>query len=288
FASSRWWVLKKIGNLLVSGTKPVEFTDFWLGDQFCSLIYTFSNLYFVGCAYQQKWNNAMVNCSTSKHWGLPFVLASLPLAVRAVQCVKRYSDVARTNGDQHSAGKYTTSIVYYAFYYNWRHHNLAHDYSFATFIMFATCYSIYTCSWDIFIDWSLLKHDRQHIFLRDNLLYSQKSVYYFAIISNIILRFSWVIYIPGGNFNFNLRSFVAGFLEMFRRWQWNFYRLEAEQLGNIDMYAAVRDVRLPYDAAVADDDDDDDYELHSRDSWGSKSRRAQMLRPSQIKLDDHP
>ena len=66
-------------------------------------------------------------------------------------------------------------------------------------------------------------------------------------------------------------------------------RLEAEQLGNIDMYAAVRDVRLPYDAAVADDDDDDDYELRSRDSWGSKSRRAtQILRPSQVKLDDHP
>lgn len=119
-----------------------------------------------------------------------------------------------------------------------------------------------------------------------------------------MLRFSWVIYIPGGNLNLNLRSFIAGSLEMLRRWQWNFceqhtvsncraltsllsiVRLEAEQLGNIDMYAAVRDVRLPYDAGVADDDDDDDYELHSRDSWGSKSRRARILRPSQIKLDD--
>ena len=116
----------------------------------------------------------MDNCSTSKHWGLHFVLASLPLAVRAIQCVKSYSDVARANGDQQSvrfdpfssrtfsslmvipqskkpfvvryrdlinvgvfsilklrsrthmsdqAGKYSTSIVYYAFYYNWRHHS---------------------------------------------------------------------------------------------------------------------------------------------------------------------
>ena len=31
FPSSRWWLSKKTGKLLISGTKPVEFTDFWLG-----------------------------------------------------------------------------------------------------------------------------------------------------------------------------------------------------------------------------------------------------------------
>ncbi len=64
-------------------------------------------------------------------------------------------------------------------------------------------------------------------------------------------------------------------------------------MGNIDMYAAVKDVRLPYDAAVADDDDDyDDYELRNVDegslkSWGSKARRPiRTLRSSRIKLAD--
>lgn len=50
---SRWWLIKGIARLCVSGLCRVEFTDFWLGDQFCSLIYSFSNLYFIGCFYSR-------------------------------------------------------------------------------------------------------------------------------------------------------------------------------------------------------------------------------------------
>lgn len=61
-------------------------------DQFCSLTFTLSNLYFVGCAYNQKWDNVWISCSTAKHWGIPFALSSLPLLVRTVQSIKRYVD----------------------------------------------------------------------------------------------------------------------------------------------------------------------------------------------------
>ncbi|KAG1876291.1 EXS family-domain-containing protein [Suillus subluteus] len=50
---SRWWLIKSVARLGVSGLWSVEFTDFWLGDQFCSLVYSLSNFYFVGCFYSQ-------------------------------------------------------------------------------------------------------------------------------------------------------------------------------------------------------------------------------------------
>lgn len=50
---SRWWLIKSVARLGVSGLWGVEFTDFWLGDQFCSLAYSLGNLYFVGCFYTQ-------------------------------------------------------------------------------------------------------------------------------------------------------------------------------------------------------------------------------------------
>ena len=35
-------------------------------------------------------------------------------------------------------------------------------------------------------------------------------------------------------------------LEVFRRWLWNFIRLENEHIGNADAYKIVRELPLPY------------------------------------------
>ncbi|KAG2109842.1 EXS family protein/ERD1/XPR1/SYG1 family protein [Suillus discolor] len=44
WSHSRWWLIKSVARLGVSGLWGVEFTDFWLG---------LGNLYFVGCFYTQ-------------------------------------------------------------------------------------------------------------------------------------------------------------------------------------------------------------------------------------------
>lgn len=61
-------------------------------DQFCSLVFTLSNLYFIGCAYSGGFNDHWVQCIGNRKWGVPFVLAALPLLVRLVQSVKRWVD----------------------------------------------------------------------------------------------------------------------------------------------------------------------------------------------------
>lgn len=65
-----------------------------LSDQFCSLIFTMSNLYFVGCVYSRGIDENWRQCTAGPgpRWGYTFLLAQLPLLVRLVQSVKRYAD----------------------------------------------------------------------------------------------------------------------------------------------------------------------------------------------------
>lgn len=70
-----------------------QHTDLWnFSDQFCSLVFTLSNLYFVGCAYSKGFDERWSQCIGTRAWGVPFVLAALPLLVRFVQSIKRWVD----------------------------------------------------------------------------------------------------------------------------------------------------------------------------------------------------
>jgi len=112
------------------------------------------------------------------------------------------------------------------------------------------------------MDWSVLRPHVKYPFLREELLYKDYiPAYYFAIISNVLIRFIWVIYIPSGSTpDTYLRLFIAGFLEMLRRWQWNFFRLENEHLGNMDQYRVTHEVPLPYSFNHREPGDTEDSE----------------------------
>jgi len=87
-------------------------------------------------------------------------------------------------------------------------------------------------------------------------------LYYLSIVTNILIRFIWVIYLPTGGPIAPIRSFIVALLEVLRRCQWNIYRLESEHLGNMDQYRVTREVPLPYsfdelgyETDVGDEDD---------------------------------
>ncbi|KAJ3837763.1 EXS-domain-containing protein [Lentinula raphanica] len=262
FKSSRYWLVKNITKLLTSGTRRVEFTDFWMGDQFCSLVFTLSNLYLFACSYTVGFENWHKCGSTANTWPAAFILAMLPFLIRLIQSIKRYVDSKLTT-HLINGGKYFCGIIYYLCYYIWRHQGSLRNTSFAFWCLFGALYSVYASAWDFWMDWSLLRPHVNYPFLRAELIYTDHiPFYYFAIISNVLVRFIWVIYIPSVSApNMYLRLFIAGFLEMLRRWQWNFVRLENEHLGNMDQYRVTREVPLPYSFDdnhhhVGDTDDD--------------------------------
>ncbi|KAG8875061.1 hypothetical protein FRB97_005453 [Tulasnella sp. 331] len=280
YHKSRFWLIGNWCKLLLPGLTPVEFADFWMGDQLCSMVYTLGHLYFLGCLYATDWEDPMIQCSLTNNWIAGILITSMPSFIRLIQCIKRYAD---SHNYIHliNCGKYSSSILQYAFYYNWRAHGSPHGWHLTIWILSAIFSSTYTSSWDLSMDWSLLQKGSAWPLLRKELVYEDHVyVYYIAMISDILIRFVWIIYLPAGPaFNQTARSIVAGSLEMLRRVQWNFFRVENEHLGNADQYRVTHEVPLPYTFDHAPQDDSDDDEDDKGQGRGQEEEAAQSSTP---------
>lgn len=242
YPSSRRWFVVSLCRVFGGGLfSSVEFRDFFLGDELNSVVYTFSNLWVLGCEYDHHFYQPD-QCSTSRSYWVP-VLNSLPPFLRFLQCFRRFVD-SRNTVRIHlvNAGKYASSILNAFFYFYYRHHGSVSGAPKALWILFATINSIFTCSWDLVMDWNMLQRNSQYPLLRANLAFADIwPMYYLAMATNLLIRFAWVIYLFGGPASVPLRAFLVALLEMLRRWQWNFIRLENEHLGNADSYKILRD-----------------------------------------------
>ena len=91
-------------------------------------------------------------------------------------------------------------------------------------------------------------------------MYSSKTYYYFAIAEDLVLRLGWAAKLILTEFLVNSRgrplveptvvTSVLAFLEIFRRFVWNFFRLENEHLNNCGesvqiTLGAIHKVRTP-------------------------------------------
>jgi hypothetical protein len=63
-----------------------------------------------------------------------------------------------------------------------------------------------------------------------------------------IMRSSWVFYVafPGQKQHSAATSFFVALGEVFRRFIWNFFRMENEHMTNVGHFIAARDVPLPF------------------------------------------
>uniref|UniRef100_A0A6Q2Z279 Xenotropic and polytropic retrovirus receptor 1a n=1 Tax=Esox lucius TaxID=8010 RepID=A0A6Q2Z279_ESOLU len=124
------------------------------------------------------------------------------------------------------------------------------DMFFYLLIIFSAISSLYTLIWDLKMDWGLFDRGAgENTFLREEIVYPHKAYYYCAIIEDIILRFAWTIQISLTTMT-NIPSIgdmvatLLAPLEVFRRFVWNFFRLENEHLNNCGEFRAVRDISV--------------------------------------------
>lgn len=279
---ARKWLIVTLLRVFHGGLlSRVEFRDFFLGDELNSINWSISMLWFIGCQYNHKW--AYPNqCDPNKTFWTAVLLA-IPAFLRFVQCFRRWHD-SRYTANLHlvNAGKYTSSILNYFFYLNYRYHGSNRKEDLIVWCIFGTIYSIYTSAWDITMDWSLLQPKARYPFLRNELVYEQYwPFYYWAMITNVFLRFGWTIYLMGGPAGSLTRIFIIAMLEMFRRWQWNFLRLENEHLGNVDMYRVSREVPLPYHVRQKEAQTDEE------DEEGESSNRFKRFTPKAMMKSIH-
>eukprot|EP00048_Salpingoeca_helianthica_P020050 m.4536 g.4536 ORF g.4536 m.4536 type:complete len:370 (-) comp4339_c0_seq1:21-1130(-) len=173
------------------------------------------------------------------HHNVGPIFASIPYAVRGVQCLLVY----RATGNRFQLinfGKYLSSFP--VIWFSALQHQLApaegvvldqHDRHLQLLWLYAvTINTLYSFIWDVVMDWGLASAPApRYALLRDELKYGSPLYYYAAIVMDFALRLCWSLKLSS-----HLQRHASGqawvflfeVLEVFRRFVWNFFRIEWE------------------------------------------------------------
>lgn len=242
-------LLTLINNLFPFGKKfidslgktAVKFRDFMFGDMLTSLTRPFQNLYFTvcysfcsNCVLESDYSSSCTRTDIT-----PLILTLVPYFIRLFQCINRFYYTG--NGWPHMANafKYLSGLT--NSFLLWDIDSLNNNNIVISFGIICSIYMIY---WDIVMDWGLGHFKSKNFFLRDKLMYP-KRFYYWTLVSNFVLRFTWLIniYIRTSTlFAYQMKFFIWSFLEIFRRIQWSLFRVENENQNNFEKYRAILDI----------------------------------------------
>ena len=183
----------------------------------------------------------------SKSWKIPLALA-VPSIIRLLQCARQYRDTKQASC-LWNALKYSSAfpvIILSSLKYHVSHDAWLGFYRPAWLVcsLVNTAYSYY---WDIKHDWDLTlfsdtcgggfysggsRSDRRpkYLFLRHTLIYDRPEAYYFAIVSNFLLRASWTYKLSSHLRHNSGTILLVTALEITRRFQWSLFRVEKAYL----------------------------------------------------------
>lgn len=261
YRGARYWMIGVLFGIIRTPFIPVYFKDFFVADQFQSLSYMFRLVPLQFCLYSifnwEEYNrdptnkNCKVLCDPNKLAYL-IVICSLPAIWRFLQCCRRYNDTKMWFPHLANGGKYTISLIAALF--------KSFDAMFQiqglkiTFIVLNLIGSFFSLYWDYIMDWGFFQPNQHHRFLRHTLVYKWNWAYYFAIVSNFVLRFLWILpLMPPFNtitepFSKEAFDFILALFEVYRRFQWNFFRVEYEHINNCGQLKAMHEIQLPFKA----------------------------------------
>lgn len=240
FRHARFWLLKALWRVLTAPFHHVAFADFWLADQLNSLVVAILDMEYLSCFYALDFYSVQDRSKCgSKLYGLRPLIACLPAWWRFAQSLRRYNDTKQKFPHVANAGKYATTffVVFFSTVATTNKENTGQhkmDFYFLFWIFSALVSTCYTYVWDVRMDWGLM--DPNHGFLRAKLLFKHLSFYYFAVVSDLFLRLSWVLTISVGEaglFHSEVLTALLAVLEVFRRFIWNFLRVENEHLSRL-------------------------------------------------------
>lgn len=213
-----------MSDTLTSYSKPImDFTIY--------LMYLVNDPFNTRCQFEKYQNAVSLN--------VDLFVGILPSMIRMIQSLREYSrhTTKDDNTQLFNALKYASNIPIMATAVYTRYYKLD---SMSIIYWFMLWNSFYTFWWDLTIDWKLgmfnFKAERNISSLRHTLLYRGNYIYFAAIILDFVLRFAWFWeYISGKSiFYGELNIFWLQTLELFRRWVWLFFKVEAEYITIID------------------------------------------------------
>ncbi|RZC80972.1 hypothetical protein C5167_043539, partial [Papaver somniferum] len=259
YRSGRFFFIKSIWRCICAPFYKVTLIDFFLADQLTSQVQAFRSLEFYICYYvwgdfRKRHNSCRQSAVYNSFY---FIVAVLPYWSRLLQCLRRWveeKDVSQV----YNGLKYLLTIIAVLMRTgfdlekgtSWR----------AVAIISSAIAAIMSTYWDIVKDWGLLQRHSKNPWLRDKLLISHTSVYFIAMVLNVILRLAWLQSVVNFHVTFLHRTAlttIVACLEILRRGMWNFFRLENEHLNNVGKFRAFKSVPLPFSYYDEDNSKDD-------------------------------
>ncbi|KAM5580709.1 SPX and EXS domain-containing protein 5 [Rosa sericea] len=236
YLSTRFYFLRTLWRIVLP-LQAISFSDFFVADILTSMSKVLSDLERSVCRMLHRqvatiaWFEADSVCG-SHSVAIPLVLV-LPYLFRLFQCLRQYKDTGERT-TLLNALKYSTAVPviflsalkYHIFPEKWT------NFYRPLWLLSAILNSLYSFYWDVTRDWDLsgftriFKSNKSHIL--SNLIHGRKWVYFWVITSNLILRCTWTYKLSAHLRHNYLTVFAITALEIFRRFQWVFFRVEKE------------------------------------------------------------
>ncbi|KAJ0100258.1 hypothetical protein Patl1_21128 [Pistacia atlantica] len=260
YRSSRFFFLRCLFHCICAPLYKVTLQDFFLAEQLTSQVQAFRNLEFYICRYgwgdyESRENTCRTNDVYKTFY---FIVAVIPYMSRFLQCFRRLYEERDTMHVCNGLNYFLTVVAISTRTAYYLYKGMSWKIISGIFSAIAALYGTY---WDLVVDWGLLQHKSKNRWLRDKLLIPSKTVYFVAMVLNVLLRFAWLQTVLDSQLSF-LHSetliAIAASLEVIRRGIWNFFRLENEHLNNVGKYRAFKSVPLPFMYYEDEDEEKDE------------------------------
>jgi hypothetical protein len=247
----RIYLGKLFYETMASITTTSELRHTWLGDQMTSLVGPFRDIEYTTCFYVH-YNNTFEEkkrlCSNRRP--IVILIGIYPYFIRFLQVIKTMKEKNIIFPDILNAIKYTLSIlVAISSYYS-----KTIEFFSKTWLLIAAFSSCWSYCWDMKMDYGLLQYGSPHLFLRKDLFYKRKWIYYTAMFLNLLGRFAWVLTIsPDIVYRWIRPEFflmVIYMIEMCRRGMWNFFRIELKHIDLCQHFQVSDKIKLPNNAKI--------------------------------------
>jgi hypothetical protein len=190
YKAFRYELLYSLYQNIIAPFGVVRFKDFFVGDVLTSLVRPLQDIYFTGCFFiTDEWQSMSASNKCKPNFKIVLIVSLIPYYIRFWQCINRFYFTKSWFPHLVNAGKYLATIIQIIVHY---YKNTYQSYDLL-FVLVATFATLYSYAWDITMDWGLLRGKKEgNRLLRDKLKFP-RSFYYFSMITNLMLRFSWTL-----------------------------------------------------------------------------------------------
>ena len=258
YLNSRLWMGKLMIGIISSPLSPCLFKDFFLADQLCSMAPFYQSIAFLlSATFASSPSTALQSDSLPFSWYMA-MLPMIPFYWRAMQCIRRYRDGLKKKAgvtQLWNCSRYCLGILVLVLSTLQTVYEEDKAWVYAVIAM-RLVYSLFSYYWDVTMDWGL-GQGRMYApsYLKVGAEGKGKTmivypfwVYYVVIATDGLTRFLWLPFSVLSLYEVHLTGvgYYLGVIELLRRFQWNFIRVEIEHVHNCERLQVTEDVDLPF------------------------------------------